>query len=86
MIMAEYPNTFNLVVASVGETQFDGPALAATLPGSEGELTILPHHEALITTLKAGTISVRVAGGETKHFPIENGVLECSNNRAVVLL
>lgn len=84
--MAEYPNTFNLVIASVGETQFDGPALAATLPGSEGEMTIMPHHEALITTLKTGTISVRIMGGETRTFAIENGVLECSNNRVVVLL
>ena len=77
--------TFHLVVASVGETQYDGEALSATLPGEAGEFTLLAHHEPLVTTLKTGTITVR-SGKETKEFKIENGVLEYSNNRAVVLL
>lgn len=84
--MAEYPNTFNLIIASVGETRFDGPALSATLPASAGEVTILPHHEAFVTTLKPGSITVKIQGGETREFPIEDGVLECSGNRVVVLL
>ncbi|MBM3261036.1 F0F1 ATP synthase subunit epsilon [Candidatus Kaiserbacteria bacterium] len=84
--MQNYPPTFNLVIASVSKTHFDGPALAATVPGSEGELTILPHHAALVTTLKKGTIAVRVMGGERHTFPIDNGVLECSHNSAIVLL
>lgn len=83
--MADHPNTFHLVVASVGETRFDGAATSVTLPGIAGELTILPHHEPLVTPLKAGTIIVRETLGE-KKFEIESGVLECSGNRAVVLL
>ena len=84
--MAEHPSTFHLIIASVGETRFDGPALSTTLPGSAGELTILPHHEPLVTTLRPGTITVRQTLGEPKRFPVENGVLEVSGNRAVVLL
>ncbi len=83
--MADHPSTFHLVVASVGETRFDGAAVSATLPGLAGELTILPHHEPLVTPLKAGRITVRETLGE-KTFDIESGVLECSGNRAVVLL
>jgi F-type H+-transporting ATPase subunit epsilon len=83
--MAEHPNTFHLVIASVGQTRFDGAALSATLPGTAGEMTILPHHEPLVTTLRKGTITVRESLGE-KTFDIESGVLEISNNRAVVLL
>ena len=77
--------TFQLVVSSVGETYFDGQAISATFPGSAGEMTVLAHHEPLITTLKEGTVIVRTEGG-VKEFPVRNGVLECSNNRAVVLL
>ena len=87
-------NTFHLVIASVGETRFDGPTTSATVPGSDGELTVLAHHEPFVTTLKAGKITVRepsvpseggsVSGG--KEFAIESGVLEVSGNRAVVLL
>lgn len=83
-------STFHLVIASVGETQFDGEAQSATLPGADGELTILAHHEPLVTTLKQGTITVRLSAvgdqTDTKEISIENGILECSNNRAVVLL
>ncbi|MBI2612740.1 F0F1 ATP synthase subunit epsilon [Candidatus Kaiserbacteria bacterium] len=86
-------DTFHLVIASVGETRFDGRALSATFPGSDGELTVLAHHEPFVTTLKKGTIRVREIspsqGGSTsggKDFPIESGVLEISGNRAVVLL
>ncbi len=85
-------NTFHLTIASVGETRFDGAAVSATLPGTAGEFTILPHHEPIVTTLKPGTITVRLpaqageAGGESKTFEIESGVLECSGSRVVVLL
>lgn len=79
-------NTFHLVIASVGETLFDGPAISATLSGSAGEFTVLAHHEPLITTLKKGVITVRDATGEKQQFQIESGVFEVSDNRAVVLL
>ena len=77
--------TFQLVIASVGEARFDGPALSATFPGAGGEFTILAHHEPLVTNLKKGIITVRHEN-DVKKFSIENGILECSNNRAVVLL
>ena len=79
-------NTFHLIIASVGETRFDGAAVSATFPGSAGELTILAHHEPLVTTLQRGTNSVRDSLGETKKYEIESGVLECSGNHAVALL
>lgn len=84
--MAGHPNTFHLTIASVGETRFDGAAVSATLPGTAGEFTVLAHHEAIVTTLKSGTIIVREADGGAKEFGIESGVLECSGSRVVVLL
>ena len=77
--------TFHLIIASVGDTKFDGQAESATLPGAAGELTILAHHEPFVTILKRGSVRVK-SGGESKHFDIEGGVVECSGNRAVVLL
>jgi F-type H+-transporting ATPase subunit epsilon len=78
-------NTFHLVIASVGQTRFDGAALSMTIPTTAGEITVLPHHEPIVSTLKKGTITVK-GSLEEKRFEIENGVLEISNNRAVVLL
>ncbi|MBI4133126.1 hypothetical protein HY478_00780 [Candidatus Uhrbacteria bacterium] len=79
-------NSFHLVIASVGETRFDGPSISATFPGSEGELTVLAHHEPLVTTLKKGKILVKESSGARKVFDIDEGVLEISGNHAVVLL
>lgn len=73
------------VVASVSETFFDGPAASITVPGVEGEMTLLANHEPLVTTLRPGTITVR-AGGDAHTYPIEGGVLECSGDKVVVLL
>lgn len=78
--------TFHLTVASVTERFFDGEAQSATLPGARGEMTILAHHEPLITTLREGIITVRSESGAEQKFPVTGGVIECSNNRAVVLL
>ncbi|MDR3571793.1 MAG: F0F1 ATP synthase subunit epsilon [Candidatus Pacebacteria bacterium] len=79
-------NTFHLIIASVGETFFDGAASSATFPTSNGEITVLPHHEAFVTTLQAGKILVHAPSHEAKVFEVTSGVLEISANRATVLL
>jgi len=90
--MTDHPNTFHLIIASVGETRFDGAAVSATFPGAAGEFTVLPRHEPLVTTLRRGTITVRLSSqagesqGDQKSFDVESGVLECTGNRVVVLL
>lgn len=79
-------HTFHLIVASVGETLFDSRAQSAVFPGDGGEMTILPHHEPIVTTLHAGEIAVKDQNGATHTYTVESGVLECANNRVVVLL
>ncbi|HEV7449784.1 MAG TPA: F0F1 ATP synthase subunit epsilon, partial [Candidatus Paceibacterota bacterium] len=67
----------HLVIAKIDQTLFDGEAYSLTAPGSAGEMTMLGHHEPLITTLKAGDLRVHVAAGdEPKLFAITGGVLE----------
>ncbi len=78
----------HLVIAKVDEVFFDGEADSVTLPGADGVLTVLGHHEPLITTLKAGTIVVHAAhldGGEVS-FPITSGLLEVRADGATVIL
>ncbi len=84
--MAEHAKTFHLIIASVGETRFDGAAVSATFPGMSGEFTVLPHHEPIVSILKSGKITVKETLGDAKQFDIEGGVVEMSANRAVVLL
>ncbi len=74
-----------IVIAKVDQNLYDGEAASMTLPGQEGEMTVLANHEPLITTLKRGTIVVRNEEGE-KSFVIEGGVLEVRHDGATVIL
>jgi F-type H+-transporting ATPase subunit epsilon len=80
----------HLIIAKVDEVYFDGDAKSITLPGTEGEMTVLSHHEPLITTLKAGTITVRAMtnGVDTDplQFPITGGILEVRAEGTTVIL
>ncbi|MCX6820288.1 MAG: hypothetical protein NT019_03355 [Candidatus Adlerbacteria bacterium] len=76
-----------LVIATVNENLFDGEAVSVTVPGTAGEMTVLTHHEPVITTLKKGTIIVRELNDiEPREFPIESGVLEVRSDGATILL
>lgn len=76
----------HIVIAKVDEVFFDGEAISMTVPGAEGEMTILGQHMPLITTLKEGIIIVRSVTGEVMEFPIKNGVLEVRRDGATVIL
>ena len=78
--------TFHLTIAKVGENLFDGEALAVTLPGEEGTFTVMAHHEAFVTPLKAGEAVVETADGKKETYFIERGIAEISSNQATVLL
>ncbi|HEY0010371.1 MAG TPA: hypothetical protein VGB97_00455 [Candidatus Paceibacterota bacterium] len=79
--------TFHLTIARVGENLFDGEAVSATFPGSEGVFTVLANHEAFVSPLKEGTIVVLAEGGEEHRIEAPpTGVVEVSQNQATVLL
>lgn len=74
-----------VTIAKVHENVFQGEALSVTVPTTEGEITIMPKHEAFVATVKEGTIVVRTSE-ESKTFFAQSGVLEISNNQVTVLL
>lgn len=75
-----------VVIAKVDEVLFEGEARSLTVPGSEGEMTALPRHMPLITTLKPGVIVVRPIGEDPREFRIESGILEINPRGAIVIL
>ena len=68
----------------------DGPlfeeeaADSVVLPGSEGEMGILPHHAAMLTTLGFGELRVRKGPAE-ESFAVYGGVAEVRPDRVLVL-
>lgn len=78
--------TFHLTIARVGSNLFDGEAVLVTLPGEEGQFTVMANHEAFVTPLGPGVATVETADGAKQTFPIEKGIAEVSSNQATVLL
>jgi len=74
-----------LTITRISDPLFDGEAVSVIVPGSDGVLTVLAHHEPFISTLTSGKIRVRTTD-EMQEFDIESGILEVSNNQATVLL
>jgi F-type H+-transporting ATPase subunit epsilon len=79
-------HTFTLTISTLDELLFNDAAVSVTVPGSEGELTLLAHHEPFITLLSRGTITVHTAAGDRRTFAIEKGVLEASGSQITLLV
>lgn len=75
-----------LTIARVDGPVFDGEVVSVTLPGTEGEMTIMADHEPLVSALKAGTVTVRPATGDATSYELENGTIEVHDNHATVLI
>lgn len=63
---------------------FEGDADSVLLPGTEGEMGILPHHAPLLSTLSYGVIKVRQQNVE-EIFTVAGGVVEVQPKLITVL-
>lgn len=76
-----------LTISKVDAPAFNGEVVSVTVPGAAGEMTLMANHEALISPLKAGTITVRTSDGASPQtFEVTAGTLEVSNNHATILI
>ncbi len=68
-----------LEIISPDKLVFAGEVEQVNLPGSAGSFTILPHHAAMISSLKNGNISF-LSGGEQTVIKVDGGFAEIKNN------
>jgi F-type H+-transporting ATPase subunit epsilon len=73
------------VVTPEGQA-FHGEAEAVVLPGSEGEFGVLPGHEAFLTALRIGPMTIRKAGGEELHAAVSQGFAEVHDDQVSVMV
>jgi F-type H+-transporting ATPase subunit epsilon len=71
-------------IVSQDRMVFEGDADIVVLPGTDGEMGILPHHAPLLTTLKIGIVKVRY-GGKEEIFTVAGGVAEVQPDIVTVL-
>jgi F-type H+-transporting ATPase subunit epsilon len=73
-------------IAKVDGSVFAGEVSSVTVPGSEGEMTLLANHAPLMTVLKAGVVTIKLPDDTVRKFDIESGTMEVSNNQVTILL
>jgi len=71
-------------IVSQDRKVYEGDVDIVVLPGSDGEMGILPHHAPLLTTLKMGIIKVRTSGRE-EIFTVAGGVAEVQPDLVTIL-
>jgi F-type H+-transporting ATPase subunit epsilon len=74
-----------LYIYTLDKTLYEGEAETIVLPAENGELTILPNHAPIVTSLKKGVIGVK-AGTDKKDFPIESGFAQINQKQTIILV
>lgn len=75
-----------LTIARVDAPVFTGGVVSVTVPGSEGEMTLMADHEAIISALKEGVITYRLPDGTEESVTLTLGTLELRDNHATILI
>ena len=63
---------------------FSGDVESVNIPGTEGEMTIMPNHAPLLSTLKPGVVTVHKTGGNDRIF-VKGGMVEVNPQGLTVL-
>ncbi|TAJ15269.1 ATP synthase F1 subunit epsilon [Marinilabiliaceae bacterium JC017] len=75
-----------LEIITPEEIIYEGPVGLVQVPGSSGNFTLLKRHAPIISTLQKGKIRVIGKDGVEKFFHCEGGLLECQENRLIILI
>lgn len=74
-----------LIIATPLETVYEASVDQVTVTTSSGEITLLPRHIPLVSTLKTGQVMTRNDGKEA-YIAIDGGVLEMRPDNTVIIL
>ena len=75
-----------LEIISPEKRIYSGEVVLVQLPGTQGSFEILNHHAPIISTLEKGQIKVIDLYGAHTIFSINGGVVECRNNKIMILV
>lgn len=77
--------TFHFDFVGPERTLYSGEVEAVQLPGSEGEMTVLPGHGPVLTTLKVGVITVTETTGNGMRIYVQGGFADIGPKSVTVL-
>jgi len=76
--------TLHLEIVTPERLAYSDDVDMVLVPGSEGELGILPHHTPLVSLLGLGELKIR-KGGQEESFAIVGGFLQVRPDKVVVM-
>jgi F-type H+-transporting ATPase subunit epsilon len=76
--------TIRCEIVSQDRLVYEGDVDIVVIPGSEGEMGILPDHAPLLTTLALGVVKVRI-GTQEEIFTVTGGLAEVQPDIVTVL-
>lgn len=76
--------TFTFELVSPERVLIQGEAEQVLLPGSEGDMTVLPGHAPLISTLRPGVVDVVLGGSKSRVF-VRQAFAQVDPERVTVL-
>jgi F-type H+-transporting ATPase subunit epsilon len=71
-------------ILSIDSVAYEGEIKSVSVQTAAGRITVLPHHEAIVSALVPGTLSITDAAG-THKFALGGGVLRVENDSLVIL-
>jgi F-type H+-transporting ATPase subunit epsilon len=77
-------STIQLDIVTAERLLFSELVDGVVVPGEIGELTVLPRHAPLLSSLKSGELRL-IIGGEEKYIAISGGFMEVLGNKITVL-
>jgi F-type H+-transporting ATPase subunit epsilon len=78
--------TLHVDIVSAEKTLYSGSAEVVIAPGLRGELGIYPRHTPLLTTLKPGSVRIKVPNQlEEELIYVSGGILEVQPNGVTIL-
>jgi len=75
----------HLYIYSLEKKIYEGESSSITLPTTSGEITVLPEHIPLVTTLSKGTIKF-ITSSETRKETILGGFAEIKSDSVILLV
>jgi F-type H+-transporting ATPase subunit epsilon len=78
--------TIHVDIVSAEKSLYSGTAEVVIAPGQRGELGIYPRHTPLLTTLKPGSVRIKVPNqAEEELIYVSGGILEVQPNVVTIL-
>lgn len=72
-------------ILSIDTVAYEGDVVSVSVPTVSGRITVLPHHEPIISALSPGLLSVTESSGTVHKYALGGGVLRVADDSLVIL-